>query len=491
MPHCEDMCTRRAHGFKSGEGLHLCLTGDMTVKLLDGTYKTMKELSDSGEDVWVYSIDTTTGEIVPGLAEKPHLTGYRSDIVKITFDNGKTIKCTSNHKILMRDCTYKEAKDLIYGDSCMPIYYNCEKDGEKIYESIQNTRRGKGTIKWDKKWKCNTKSIATHHMVYRHTNNFHEKLGKNINNVHHKDKNIWNNTPENLILLSKSEHMSKHPFSKESCIKGGINGSISFKDKLQNNEEFKNNFCNLCSVNTKIQWENEEFRNKMESICRENFRTGREKSNKNPKAIFNRGKSKVVKGISLLQFKCQQNNEELNIYNYDEMQKKYKTSSRLGENGCHIPLIKTILKYFNSLEEALNESKVYNHKVIKIEFLPEDNVPVYDLSVPHFENFAVDLGDNSCVVVSNCRAAHAEQNILTQLARNNAGSSKDAIMYITHSPCNECTKLIINSGIKKIVYCKEYPNPQAFDNLKTCGIEVIQMDKDAILNKMKSFIDLI
>ena len=90
-----------------------------------------------------------------------------------------------------------------------------------------------------------------------------------------------------------------------------------------------------------------------------------------------------------------------------------------------------------------------------------------------------------------CRAVHAEQNILTQLARNNAGSSKDAIMYITHSPCNECTKLIINSGIKKIVYCQEYPNPQAIKNLNTCGIEIVQMDKDTIMNKMKDFIDLI
>lgn len=89
------------------------------------------------------------------------------------------------------------------------------------------------------------------------------------------------------------------------------------------------------------------------------------------------------------------------------------------------------------------------------------------------------------------RRVHVEQNIFTQLARNNSNSSKDAIMYITYGPCNKCTKLIINSGIKKIVYCEEYPNPQAFDNLKTCGIEVIQMDKDAILNKMKNFIDLI
>lgn len=113
--------------------------------------------------------------------------------------------------------------------------------------------------------------------------------------------------------------------------------------------------------------------------------------------------------------------------------------------------------------------------------------------LPHCEDICTRRahGFKSGEGLSMCRAAHAEQNILTQLARNNAGSSKDAIMYITHSPCNECTKLIINSGIKKIVYCEEYPNPQAFDNLKTCGIEVIQMDKDAILNKMKSFIDLI
>jgi len=90
-----------------------------------------------------------------------------------------------------------------------------------------------------------------------------------------------------------------------------------------------------------------------------------------------------------------------------------------------------------------------------------------------------------------CRAAHAEQNILTQIARNNAGSSKDAIMYITHSPCNECTKLIINSGIKKVVYCYQYPNLQVMDNLRSVGVEVKQLDIEIIKQKLEAYSKLI
>jgi dCMP deaminase len=90
-----------------------------------------------------------------------------------------------------------------------------------------------------------------------------------------------------------------------------------------------------------------------------------------------------------------------------------------------------------------------------------------------------------------CEAAHAEQNILTQLARNNSGSSKDAILYVTDSPCSECTKLIINSDIKKVVYCREYPNPDAVDKLKASNIEVIKIDEQVVIEKIKHFASLL
>ena len=53
--------------------------------------------------------------------------------------------------------------------------------------------------------------------------------------------------------------------------------------------------------------------------------------------------------------------------------------------------------------------KQFNHRVIKIERLDEF-MDVYDVTVPLYHNFPIDLGDNSCVFVHNCVAVHAEQN---------------------------------------------------------------------------------
>ena len=57
-----------------------------------------------------------------------------------------------------------------------------------------------------------------------------------------------------------------------------------------------------------------------------------------------------------------------------------------------------------------------------------------------------------------CYALHAEQNALMQAAR--FGISTDgATMYVTHKPCSICARLIINAGIKRVVYHYDYPDP--------------------------------
>ncbi|MDX2414683.1 MAG: deaminase, partial [Bacteroidales bacterium] len=73
---------------------------------------------------------------------------------------------------------------------------------------------------------------------------------------------------------------------------------------------------------------------------------------------------------------------------------------------------------------------------------------------------------------------HAEANALTKVAKSN-NSSQNATLYVTSSPCMECSKLIIQSGIIRVVYCEEYRNTEGLDLLKRAGIEVeyIKIDK--------------
>ncbi len=72
---------------------------------------------------------------------------------------------------------------------------------------------------------------------------------------------------------------------------------------------------------------------------------------------------------------------------------------------------------------------------------------------------------------------HAEANALTKVARSTNNCS-GATLYITDSPCIECAKLIIQSGIERVVYCREYRLTEGVDLLRRANVVVdfIQLD---------------
>lgn len=70
---------------------------------------------------------------------------------------------------------------------------------------------------------------------------------------------------------------------------------------------------------------------------------------------------------------------------------------------------------------------------------------------------------------------HAEANAITKVAKY-GNSSDNATLYVTASPCIECAKLIIQSGIKKVVYSEPYRMDDGIQLLKRANIEVIQLD---------------
>jgi len=69
---------------------------------------------------------------------------------------------------------------------------------------------------------------------------------------------------------------------------------------------------------------------------------------------------------------------------------------------------------------------------------------------------------------------HAEANAITKVARSN-NSSEDATLYITDAPCIECAKLIIQAGIRRIVYSKSYRIDDGLNLLKRAGIECVKL----------------
>ncbi len=69
---------------------------------------------------------------------------------------------------------------------------------------------------------------------------------------------------------------------------------------------------------------------------------------------------------------------------------------------------------------------------------------------------------------------HAEANAITKVARSN-NSSEGSTLYITTSPCMECSKLIIQAGIKRVVYSEHYRITDGLDLLRRAGIEILHL----------------
>lgn len=87
-----------------------------------------------------------------------------------------------------------------------------------------------------------------------------------------------------------------------------------------------------------------------------------------------------------------------------------------------------------------------------------------------FENKCED--DNN---ISKPYVLHAEANAISKIARSH-NSSDGATLYVTASPCIECSKLIIQAGIKRVVYGEMYRIMDGVDLLKRAGIEVVFLE---------------
>ena len=96
----------------------------------------------------------------------------------------------------------------------------------------------------------------------------------------------------------------------------------------------------------------------------------------------------------------------------------------------------------------------------------------YNGTPSRFENVCED-DDN----VTKPYVLHAEANAITKLARS-SNNSDGATLYVTDAPCIECAKLIIQAGIKRVVFAKQYRLHDGIDLLERANIQVIHLNPD-------------
>lgn len=80
---------------------------------------------------------------------------------------------------------------------------------------------------------------------------------------------------------------------------------------------------------------------------------------------------------------------------------------------------------------------------------------------------------------TNWFVLHAEANAILKIA-SSTQSCKGATLYITMSPCKECSKLILQSGIQKVVYMNDYSDDSGLSFLKNAGIEVLNITEQEL-----------
>lgn len=88
----------------------------------------------------------------------------------------------------------------------------------------------------------------------------------------------------------------------------------------------------------------------------------------------------------------------------------------------------------------------------------------------------IQYSDDTVSLKTKPEVLHAESNAIAKLARS-SNSGKDADIFITHSPCIECAKLIFQSGIKNVYYRENYRDDSGIQFLEKSGVNVLMVDK--------------
>jgi dCMP deaminase len=101
--------------------------------------------------------------------------------------------------------------------------------------------------------------------------------------------------------------------------------------------------------------------------------------------------------------------------------------------------------------------------------------------LPHCEDVGcqrAELGVASGERQELCRGLHAEQNAIIQGALHGV-SVKGSVLYCTNQPCVICAKMLINAGVRRIVYESDYPDEMALEMLRQAGVEMVPVGAGA------------
>ena len=348
----------RLASFYDYESMEYCLAGDTKIATPNG-FVTIKELSEMGRDYEfiTYAYDHNLKKVVPAMARNAHYT--RDEMTyKITFDDESFIIATWEHQFMKRDGSFERVMNLKPGDSMMPFYRKSFYDNQK-YNWVYTCNSKEGHNGW----------TSEHNLIAEW---FYNVKVNDDEEVHHVNFDGKNNLPENLRIMKISEHRSYH-----------------------------------AKINNEKLWSNPDYRKKMSEVAKRKGKLvwgGRRSGDKNPaflqigwdNIIETARKIKTLKGTA----------KELNV-SYRKLQRDVVSNGYQDWN--------TFLTAYGIQKSPYSTSRVkndvinLNHKIVSIE--PHGIVPVYDLTVPGYKNFATDsIFSHNTPEISTALDIYAEES---------------------------------------------------------------------------------
>jgi DNA gyrase subunit A len=388
-----------------GQGNFGCFTADTKIALADGrnvSFIDLVEEHKKGKRNFTFTVDN--GEIKIAEIKNPRKTKENAEIMKVILDNGEEIKCTLNHKFMLRDGNYKEAKDLNSGDSLMPLYSKLSTKNNNLkvigYKMINQPNKDL----WD-----------FVHILADEWNIENGIYSKSTGRVrHHIDFNKLNNNPDNIRRMNWKTHYDiisqKHKTDLEYRKK-----LIEGRKKFWSNPKNRGAYSERMTERNLKNWEKEDYRENMRKFLSdvnkeylrthpeiiEEIRTRASNTMKkmwrdpayrkvfNEKIVASNKKRKTnltgkKKFLNICDYLIE-NNLSINRENYEKARKevfgiKSFTHWDLG-----------IKKYFQDNKNLILLELNGNHKVVKIEFLNEFK-DVYDITIDKTHNFALASG---------------------------------------------------------------------------------------------------
>ena len=445
----EDDPTKSEIFLVEGDSAGGCFSGDTKVALADGRYISCRELVEEekkGKQNFCYTIKEN-GNVGIAKIINARVTKRNAEVIKITLDNGEEIICTPDHQFMLRDCSYKIAKDLTKNDSLMPLYKRISRIGGRItidgYEMV---------------WDQNKRWIFTHMLSdeYNLQNGIYAK--EQGDTRHHIDFNKLNNNPTNIVRINKEAHLLFHTQHLDKLLHSpAVKQKAALAHKTQSYREKVRAWANtpevkmVLSIRAKKQWENERYKEYMAKRFLEFYNSNEEYRNRNNKLLdlqqkeywaniahrknaservkkFFEGNPDAKGQLSKLA-KEQWKDGKLLIWRSQKTKEQWTTEFRQRRKETYnktyynktISLMKAVLESNGNLQSfdqiriksrdhSVLSSKEFcfrffggnkermlecvnnnNHKIKKIECLAE-RIDVYDIEVPDTHNFALASG---------------------------------------------------------------------------------------------------